>query len=71
MYYTDIRTTARLLDLSPSAIYARIRRGQMPYLLFSKHYLIKLQEIAAELGLTEAGLITLMQRQKLPIWFCQ
>ena len=71
MYCTDIRTTARLLDLSPSAIYARIRRQRMPYIVFRKHYLIEIKNIAVELGTDSTELIKLMQRQKLPIWFCQ
>ena len=71
MYYTDIRTTARLLDLSPSAIYARIRRGRMPYITFRNHYLIKIKKIASELGLQEAELIRLMQQHKLPIFLCE
>lgn len=71
MYCTDVRTTARLLDLSPSAIYARIRRETMPYVVFRKHYLIDLNDIAQELELASDDLIKLMQRQKLPIWVCE
>lgn len=71
MYYTDIRTTAMLLDLSPSAIYARIRRKQMPYLVWRKHYLIDIKQIASELGTASKDLIKFMQSQKLPIWLCE
>lgn len=71
MYYTDIMTTAILLDLSPSAIYARIRRGRMPYILWRKHYLVNIKEIATELGVKEKELITKMQRQQLPIFLCE
>ena len=70
MYCTDVRTTARLLDLSIAAIYARIRRQQMSYMVIKRHYLIKIKDIAVELGTDSTELIKVMQRQKLPIWLC-
>lgn len=71
MYYADVATTALLLNLSVNAIYARFRRGKMPFIKYGGGYLIALVDIAKELGTTKEKLFKQMLRRQLPIYVCE
>lgn len=71
MYYTTVRATAQLLNLSIAAIYKRIRFKKTPFIVWGKNYLIPTKSIAFEIGISEDRLLTKMNRQRLPIWECE
>ena len=71
MYYTTVRATAQLLNLSIAAIYKRIRLEKTTFIVWGKNYLIPTKDIAQELGISEARLLKKMNSQRLPIWECE
>ncbi len=71
MYYTTVRAAAQLLNLSIAAIYKRIRLEKTPFIVWGKNYLIPTKSIAQEIGISEDLLLKKMNRQRLPIWFCE
>jgi hypothetical protein len=71
MYYTTVRATAQLLNLSIAAIYKRIRLQKTEFIVWGKNYLIPTKLIAQEIGISEDVLLKNMNRQRLPIWECE